>query len=158
MVVNQKNSLPFDRINKSGEIPISSEPKIKIKPRDNDQSNKKFLFYLFCFSNLFISLNFLHLDFKKNAPPQSYDVPDSCPAKGAHEIYEKFKNLYDVNFLFDFYAFLGPENIDRQSQLIWSKQDLAYGDLSSTFSFSTNVPVSQVGSGHRWLMDRLKIN
>ena len=149
MIVNQTKQPPFDGTYK---LPaINLDPEKKIKPRDNGETyGWKNGFTLFCFFNLAISLCVLlknHLSITTD--PQSYEIPKSCPQK-ENRIFgrnEQFRNLYDLNFLFDFHAFLGESatNIDHKSLLIWTKQNLTYGDLQSIFSFSTNVSISEVG-------------
>ena len=57
------------------------------------------------------------------------------------------KNLYERNFLFDLHAFVSENetNFAQESELIWRKTELSYGDLQSVFSFSTNLSISEVG-------------
>ena len=58
------------------------------------------------------------------------------------------KFMYGPNFLFDLHAFVSENetNFD-QSELIWRKSKLTYGDLASAFSFETNVSISEVSLG-----------
>ena len=55
--------------------------------------------------------------------------------------------IYYPNFSFDLHAFVSENetNYAQESELIWRKPELTYGDLQSVFSFSTNLSVSEVG-------------
>ena len=60
------------------------------------------------------------------------------------------RNLYGKNFSFDFHALLreNETNFDQDSELIWTKRKLTYGDLQSVHRFSTNVTISEVSASH----------
>ena len=125
------------------------------RPGANGQTKKYLidLFDLFCFLSgviiflALVSAFFYSLTQYFPAPREFFDTPKSCQADTLTE-FASLKSLYERDFLFDFYAFLGENatNIDHESQLIWKKSNLKYGDLHSIHSFSTNVSVSEVSS------------
>ena len=60
----------------------------------------------------------------------------------------KVLNLYEWNFSFDLHVFVSEDELNyaRESELVWRKPGLTYGDLRSIFNFRTNLSVSEVGS------------
>lgn len=69
---------------------------------------------------------------------------DSSPSMAAFCPRKNPQNLYYLNFKFDFYAFLSENETHVDSQPIWTKRGWSYGDLSSSFAFTMNVPISEV--------------
>ena len=55
-------------------------------------------------------------------------------------------NIYELNFSFDLHVFISENetNFDHDSELIWKKFKLTYGDLQSAFNFNTNISISEV--------------
>lgn len=68
-------------------------------------------------------------------------LPSTCE-KGLN-----LKNLYDEHLLFDLHAYLSENEttFDSESQLIWRKQRLAYGDAQTVLAFNTKISISKVG-------------
>ena len=58
------------------------------------------------------------------------------------------RNLYRCNFLFDLHAFVSENETSfaQESELVWRKSKLTYGDLRCAFRFSTNLSISEVSS------------
>lgn len=129
--------MKLDRIFSSFGVQKSSDPGKKIDPfREIRVFKTTFsLFNSFVFAvSLAIILSYLR--------DRSLDLPKSCPNED-----KNLRNLYDLEFSFDLHVFLSEseENLNPESRLIWSKQNLIYGDVQSSFSFSTNISVSEVG-------------
>lgn len=160
-MVDQINPPPVGGPYELAVIQIDPDSEKKSKSRKNrktDKESKIASFDFFCVMSLITSIMIIFVDILKHQTNTDYLIPKSCPEQDARS--KNFRNLYDVDFSFDFHAFLNENeaNIDQQSVLIWAKQNLTYGDLQSTFSFSTNVSISEVGYGINRPIDELKIN
>ena len=76
----------------------------------------------------------------KAIPP----LPASCP-----HLPFQVRSLYGENFSFDLHALLreNETGLDQESEILWTKRGLTYGDLQSVYRFTTNISISEV-SGH----------
>ena len=134
-----KMNLVFSKISASN-IQISSDPEKRRKPRSPVQIFRFNIMFALFYSLVFAISFLIILLHTKNRYLE--DLPESCPNDQ-----KDLKNMYEVNFPFDFHTFLSENetNLDPESQLIWTKRSLTYGDVQSSFSFSTNISISEVG-------------
>ena len=88
----------------------------------------------------------------KVMPPKviviNHKVPPPLPTS-CHSACQ-FQSLYGVNFSFDLHALLRENETDlgQESELLWTKRGLTYGDLQSVHRFITNVSIPEVSDTH----------
>ena len=72
-------------------------------------------------------------------------LPASCPNSPSQS-----RSLYGENFSFDLHALLRENETDlgQESELLWTKRGLTYGDLQSVHRFTANVSISEVSDTH----------
>ena len=68
----------------------------------------------------------------------------TSPEYNVTNIGGRFPNIYEQNFSFDLHVFISENetNLARESELVWKKSKLTYGDLQSVFN--KNVSISEV--------------
>ena len=76
---------------------------------------------------------------QKVPPP----LPMTCPHSPTQS-----RSLYGENFSFDLHALLRGNETDlgQESEILWTKRGLTYGDLQSVHRFNTNVSIAEVST------------
>ena len=131
----------------SFEGPTSSESKLvaglekkrKCRSVEEGKNYIKGVFLFWCLTawiSFIIVLNSSHPPHKAIPP-----VPSSC----SHSL-SKSRSLYGENFPFDLHALLreNETDLEQESEILWTKRGLTYGDLQSVHRFITNVSIPEV--------------
>ena len=104
-------------------------------------------FLLFNYLNGFIGLTIIIYSCAWSQSPSKIlpPLPAFCP----HSFTEP-QSLYRKNFSFDLHALLRENETDfvQESELLWTKRGLTYGDLQSVHRFTTNVSIPEVSDTH----------
>ena len=105
------------------------------------------VFLLFYWLIGFISFAISIYVFVLNLPHSEVlpSLPSSCPNSPFQS-----RSLYSENFSFDLHALLqeNETDVDQESELLWTKRGLTYGDLQSVHRFTTNVSIPEVSGTH----------
>ena len=136
-MLDQIEPLPDDA--PSGPGTLTNQAKVKQSQntkRPSKEQKLNFKTFFFAFNYILGSISWSITLFYFNYTGSN--VSSACP----HRMNYGEKYLYEQNFSFDLHAFIN----DDETNLIWNKSKLTYGDLQSTFRFNTKVPISEVSS------------
>ena len=132
----------------SSESELVAGPEKKRKCRSVEEGkNYMGRFFLFWWLTTWISFIIVIYNSSQSIfPPKLIPpLPASCPNSPSQS-----RSLYSENFSFDLHALLreNQTDLDQESELLWTKRGLTYGDLQSVHRFTTNVSISEVNSTH----------